>query len=69
MLVEPSVWQVGAKQWMVVEMAMVEEFVDGTIPEEHQGLSRSTVGFGRNDTGMLSGWRPSSITELGVPKG
>ena len=36
------------------------------------GASKSIVGLGRNETGMQSGWRPSSITELnyiGVPKG
>jgi len=38
MLVEPSVWQVGTKQWMVVTMAMVEEFVDETIPVGHHNL-------------------------------
>ena len=66
MLVEPSVWQVGTRQWMVVTMATVEEFVDETIPVGHHNLHWD---LGRKDTGMLSGWRPSSIAELGVPKG
>jgi len=38
MRIEPSVWQVATRQWMVVTMAMVEEFVDGTIPAGHHNL-------------------------------
>jgi len=38
MLVEPSVWQVGTKRWMVVKMAMVEEFVDGRSLKVYSGI-------------------------------